>query len=353
MTLLPTISRMSPFFRQRNFIKPRAFMVGKRSNSFFKGYKRTPIQDAIGRKESSPQGSVTRPFELNQAEASSSARGTPLNIVISDVQTLSSVGKQPSPLTSNPCSNIFVPLNVPQVHSENKLPFPVKMEQKGARDQGVSFFDRGSSRELCPISPSPPDLTPIITPPRNPTQNNSKTLLPSPFAVTCFGERVVSQYTSACLDGQEEKTFSFIPSSGSSFNQKRVNPLNSLDAHSTKGTHTLRMMLEEAKEGKGTKSEKKSTKKLIDCVMREIMVHFRMSRNGEKIVPIHLTELNSKLSDVALEFLATKGGLLRFLKDRNPFFRIKKMIKQGGYYVTTHVHVCERFGGLLDRMPGK
>ena len=90
-------------------------------------------------------------------------------------------------------------------------------------------------------------------------------------------------------------------------------------------------------------------KRINDGIMKEIMKQFRLHDNGEKIVPLHLTEINAALSDEVREHLAMKGGLLRFMKDRRAFFRLKKMQKQGGYYITTHVHIRERFAGNLKR----
>ncbi|KNH09345.1 hypothetical protein XU18_0030 [Perkinsela sp. CCAP 1560/4] len=97
------------------------------------------------------------------------------------------------------------------------------------------------------------------------------------------------------------------------------------------------------------KQQKLCQKRLNDVVLKEIMMQFQLYKDEERVIPLHLTKINSSLCDETIEYIGQKGGLLKFVTDRPRYFRIKKVKRSGGWYVTTSVDACEKFAGNFSR----
>ena len=151
-------------------------------------------------------------------------------------------------------------------------------------------------------------------------------LQPSPFASTAFGEKCTRNFITMNTTRDAISSAMNWGKSGTSHKNKAKS--------SEKGT---------------PHDQNVSQKRLNDFIVKEILTQFRLYKDEERIIPIHLTKISENLCDETMEFLAKKGGLLKFIKDRPKFFRIKQVAKSGGWYVTASIDVCERFAGNFHR----
>uniref|UniRef100_A0A7S4KI96 Uncharacterized protein n=1 Tax=Paramoeba aestuarina TaxID=180227 RepID=A0A7S4KI96_9EUKA len=158
-------------------------------------------------------------------------------------------------------------------------------------------------------------------------QPTSSELRPSPFRSTTFGASCLSAITDK--HGLSNAITLAMKPKGSkmSFEKLRLTAKSSSDP----------------------RKQKLQQKKLNDLIIKEIMMLFRLYKDQQSVIPLHLTKITSELSDDALEYIGEKGGLRKFLNDRPKFFRLKKMERRGGWYVTTSIDICERFAGNFQR----